>query len=172
MGAAKSRLIREDRKPVNIWRSIMTMIVEAHLVGPTSMTPELEYLQVKWAAHLSCATATRLLSEVLPVGRYHFDQWREAPCARRRCSSGTELLARMPKHTQTCRAVRCWRRRPVLDSLRGLLTPGGCDTASRRVRDWFHIAMEFRAIEQTARKYPDRVTPTGRGLCEEIASCK
>ena len=31
------------------------------------MTPELEYLQVKWAAHLSYATATALLSEVLPT---------------------------------------------------------------------------------------------------------
>ena len=37
------------------------------LVVPTSMTPELEYLQVKRAAHLSYASATRLLSEVLPV---------------------------------------------------------------------------------------------------------
>ena len=36
-------------------------------VAPTSMTPELEYLQVKWAAHLSYATATALLSEVLPT---------------------------------------------------------------------------------------------------------
>ena len=36
-------------------------------VVPTSMTPELEYLQVKWAAHLSYATATALLSEVLPT---------------------------------------------------------------------------------------------------------
>ena len=34
-------------------------------VVSTSMTPELEYLQVKWAAHLSYATATALLSEVL-----------------------------------------------------------------------------------------------------------
>ena len=31
------------------------------------VTPELEYLQVKWAAHLSFATATALLKEVLPV---------------------------------------------------------------------------------------------------------
>ena len=31
------------------------------------MTPELEYLQVKWAAHLSYAAATALLSEVLPI---------------------------------------------------------------------------------------------------------
>ena len=32
--------------------------------------------------------------------------------------------------------------------------------------------MKFRAIEQTALKYPEMVTPNGRGLCEEIASCK
>jgi hypothetical protein len=31
------------------------------------MTPELEYLQVKWAAHLSYATAAALLTEVLPI---------------------------------------------------------------------------------------------------------
>lgn len=31
------------------------------------MTPELEYLQVKWAAHLSYAAATALLNEVLPT---------------------------------------------------------------------------------------------------------
>ncbi len=31
------------------------------------VTPELEYLQVKWAAHLPYATSTRLLKEVLPL---------------------------------------------------------------------------------------------------------
>ena len=36
-------------------------------VVPTSVTPELEYLQVRWAAHLSYAAATMLLSEVLPI---------------------------------------------------------------------------------------------------------
>ncbi len=34
---------------------------------PTCVTPELEYLQVKWAAHLSLATAVALLTEVLPI---------------------------------------------------------------------------------------------------------
>lgn len=34
---------------------------------PTGMTPELEYLQVKWAAHLSYAAANSLLAEILPV---------------------------------------------------------------------------------------------------------
>ncbi len=38
-----------------------------NIVVPTGMTPELEYLQVKWAAHLPYAAATKLLSEVLPV---------------------------------------------------------------------------------------------------------
>lgn len=33
---------------------------------PTCMTPKLEYLQVKWAADLSYATATTLLGDVLP----------------------------------------------------------------------------------------------------------
>ena len=45
----------------------------AHSVSPLNralrrrVTPELEYLQVKWAAHLSFAAATRLLKEILPL---------------------------------------------------------------------------------------------------------
>jgi hypothetical protein len=34
---------------------------------PGRISPELEYLQVKWAAHLSYAVATALLKETLPV---------------------------------------------------------------------------------------------------------
>ena len=34
---------------------------------PACVTPELEYLQVKWAAHLPYACATKLLAEVLPI---------------------------------------------------------------------------------------------------------
>jgi len=34
---------------------------------PKRITPELEYLQIKWAAHLPYATSTTLLKEVLPV---------------------------------------------------------------------------------------------------------
>ena len=41
-----------------------------------------------------------------------------------------------------------------------------------RILDWFHIAMKFRAVEQTALKHPDLLTPNGRGLREEVASCK
>ena len=39
------------------------------LIGlvPAAVTPELEYLQVKWAAHLSYATAASMLAEVLPI---------------------------------------------------------------------------------------------------------
>ena len=48
----------------------------------------------------------------------------------------------------------------------------GASRPTCRILDWFHIAMKFRAIEQTARKYPDMVTPNGRGLNDEIASCK
>jgi hypothetical protein len=36
-------------------------------VLPTRVTPELEYLQVKWAAHLPYAQAVALLGEVLPI---------------------------------------------------------------------------------------------------------
>lgn len=36
-------------------------------VVPTSMTPELEQLQVQWAARLSYGAATKLLSQVLPI---------------------------------------------------------------------------------------------------------
>ena len=35
---------------------------------PTQMSPELEYLQVKWAAHLPYTAAAELLQEVLPIG--------------------------------------------------------------------------------------------------------
>jgi hypothetical protein len=41
-----------------------------------------------------------------------------------------------------------------------------------RILDWFHIAMKFRAMEQTALKHPDLLAPNGRGLREELASCK
>ena len=40
------------------------------------------------------------------------------------------------------------------------------------ILDWFHIAMKFRAMEQTALKHPDLLAPNGLGLREELASCK
>jgi hypothetical protein len=36
---------------------------------PQRVTPELEYLQAKWAAHLPYRQATELLREVLPLGK-------------------------------------------------------------------------------------------------------
>lgn len=39
------------------------------LAMPLRVSPELEYLQVKWAAHLPYAVATTLLKEVLPVDK-------------------------------------------------------------------------------------------------------
>jgi hypothetical protein len=36
-------------------------------VVPVGVTPELEYLEVQWAAHLPYAAATKLLSQILPV---------------------------------------------------------------------------------------------------------
>ena len=46
------RHCRCANKPAGASFSPLTLVV------PTSMTPELEYLQVKWAAHLSYAAAT------------------------------------------------------------------------------------------------------------------
>ena len=37
------------------------------LLVPTRVTPELEYLQVKWAAHLPFAAASKLLAKILPI---------------------------------------------------------------------------------------------------------
>ncbi len=37
------------------------------LLVPTGVTPELEYLQVMWAAHLPYASASKLLMELLPI---------------------------------------------------------------------------------------------------------
>ena len=48
----------------------------------------------------------------------------------------------------------------------------GASRPTCRILDWFHIAMKFRAIKQTALKYPDVVVPNSRSLHDEIASCK
>ena len=89
-------------------------------VVPGSMTPELEYLQVKWAAHLSYATATRLLSEVLPVA----DTISISSVKRRVRVAGT---------TQVCRVARYWHRRTDIQLLPCWpLTLAGCGTAIRR----------------------------------------
>ena len=41
-----------------------------------------------------------------------------------------------------------------------------------RILDWFHIAMKFRAIEQSALKFPDLLARNGRTVQDEIASAK
>ena len=41
-----------------------------------------------------------------------------------------------------------------------------------RILDWFHIAMKFRAIEQSAWKFPHLLAPCGRTVQEEIKSAK
>src|SRR5471030_2084876 len=41
-----------------------------------------------------------------------------------------------------------------------------------RILDWFHIAMKFSAIEQSALKFPDLLAPNGRTVQDEIASAK
>lgn len=48
----------------------------------------------------------------------------------------------------------------------------GASRPTCRVLDWFHIAMRFRAVEQTALKYPGLITPYGCDFKSEIASCK
>ena len=48
----------------------------------------------------------------------------------------------------------------------------GASRPTCRILDWFHIGMKFRAIDITVRSHPGLVAPNGRGLCEEIASCK
>jgi hypothetical protein len=41
-----------------------------------------------------------------------------------------------------------------------------------RILDWFHIAMKFRAIEQSAQKFPQMLAPNGRPVQDEITSAK
>jgi hypothetical protein len=71
---------------------------------PLRVTPELEYLQVKWAAHLPFAAATALLKEILPIAEAH-----EAPGARRRCCTGTG--ARRLASRRAWWPGSCFRRR-------------------------------------------------------------
>jgi hypothetical protein len=41
-----------------------------------------------------------------------------------------------------------------------------------RILDSFHIAMKFRAIEQSAQKFPDLLAPNGGSVQDETASAK
>lgn len=210
---------------------------------PSQMTPELEYLQVKWAAHLPFATATQLLSEVLPV-----DECISASGVRRRARAVGAELDRQGAVMQTMAAAEPGRgssRAPILSLAVDSAWLKHCDPPDRqgrhvniiagramlgsgtsrlyayvnnqvpsaamrldrflkengvrpdervtilsdgagefqkavegsvhslcRILDWFHIAMKFRAIEQSAWKFPHLLAPCGRTVQEEIKSAK
>jgi hypothetical protein len=223
------------------------------------LSPELEYLQVKWAAHLPYAVATALLKETLPVDQaisisglrncvwavgQELDNATESAIRGERAyppaNSKAKIVAlavdsawlrhrpsrqeqdeaklaqyfpskRLPptgRHVNIIagRAVRddgsCkvygYVNREVTSAATRLdhfLSEQGAaqdqkiiivsdgagkfekavDGSQRpltRILDWFHIAMKFRAIEQSVQKFPDLAAPNGRSVQDEIASAK
>ena len=200
------------------------------------VTPELEYLQIKWAVHLPYAAATALLKEVLPL-----ETSISASGARHRIrTAGDEIdvrveqeVARLPflgdaehprespqvtalsvdsawlKHCQPSRAygqqvtiaagratlangttrvcayvgkrvqssagrldhflgqcgVRWDERVTVISDGAGEFTTAveGSRLARGRILDWFHIAMKFRAAEQSVFGYRQQAGPDGDG---------
>ena len=42
----------------------------------------------------------------------------------------------------------------------------------KRILDWFHLAMKFRAIESSAQRFPELLALNGRSIKDEIASTK
>lgn len=208
---------------------------------PSQMTPELEYLQVKWAAHLPFAAAAKLLTEVLPI-----DECISATGVRRRVLAFGAALDRPAAGTQTAAAAQpgdtqasiqslavdsAWLRhcdppdrqarhvnivagRALFESGKSRLyayvnnqVPSAANRLDRflkdngvrpeervtilsdgagefqkavegsthavcRILDWFHIAMKFRAIEQSAWKFPDLLAPGGKTVQAEIKSAK
>jgi hypothetical protein len=179
---------------------------------PTGVTPELEYLQVRWAAHLPFATAARLLGELLPIA----DAISVSGAKRRVRAVGAalEASAPLPKRPKPAKALNAlvvdsvWLRH--CDPPRGqarhvnvvagracfeggssrvyayvhnqvssaaarldgflrssgvdanarvtILTDGagefekaarGCAQPTCRILDWFHIAMKFKAAENS-----------------------
>jgi hypothetical protein len=229
------------------------------LAIPLRVSPELEYLQVKWAAHLPYAVPTALLKEILPVDQtistsglrnrvwavgQELDDHAESAIRGERdyppADSNVKIVAlavdsawlrhrssrkeqdeaklsqyypskRPPptgRHVNiiTGRAVRddgsCkvygYVNREVtsaatrLDhflSMQGvandqkitIVSDGagefekavdGSKRPLNRILDWFHIAMKFRAIEQSAQKFPDLLALNGRPVQDEIASAK
>lgn len=211
-------------------------------VLPTRVTPELEYLQVKWAAHLPYAQAVALLGEVLPIG----DALSVSGVKRRVRAVGEALETgqapsamaeignepaqgyaaptsvavdsawlkhcdpppRQARHVNLVAGRVCFedgRSRlyayvhnqvpSAAGRLDRFLSSSGigahervtilCDAAGEfekavqrtgrplcRIVDWFHIAMKFRAIEQTALKYPGLLAPNGETITQEIKSAK
>ncbi|WP_194727208.1 ISKra4 family transposase [Noviherbaspirillum malthae] len=229
------------------------------LALPRRVSPELEYLQVKWAAHLPYAVATTLLKETLPVdqaistsglrnrvwavGQELDDAAEKAirgerayPPAdskvkivalavdsawlRHRPSRQEQDEARLAQYYPSKRVPPNGRHVNIIAG-RAVHEDGRCkvygyvnrevtsaatrldhflseqgaardqkitivsdgagefekavDGSQRpltRILDWFHIAMKFRAIEQSAQKFPDLLAPNGRLVQDEIASAK
>lgn len=209
------------------------------------MTPELEYLQIKWAAHLPYAAATALLKEVLPL-----ETSISASGARHRIrTAGDEIdvrveqeVARLPflgdaehprespqvtavsvdsawlKHCQPSRAygqqvniaagratlangttrvyayvgkrvqssagrldhflgqcgVRWDERVTVISDGAGEFTTAveGSRLARGRILDWFHIAMKFRAAEQSVFGCRQQAGPDWDWVERELRSAK
>lgn len=209
------------------------------------VTPELEYLQIKWAAHLPYAAATALLKEVLPL-----ETSISASGARHRIrTAGDEIdvrveqeVARLPflgdaehprespqvtavsvdsawlKHCQPSRAygqqvniaagratlangttrvyayvgkrvqssagrldhflgqcgVRWDERVTVISDGAGEFTTAveGSRLARGRILDWFHIAMKFRAAEQSVFGCRQQAGPDWDWVERELRSAK
>ena len=212
-------------------------------VMPLRVTPELEYLQVKWAAHLPYAQAAALLSEVLPIAdvisvsglkrrvRAVGAALEFGPASRAVGAAGDQLAAqgyaaptsvavdsawlkhcdpppRQARHVNLVAGRVCFQdgRTRVYAYVHNQVTSAAarldrflsssgigahervtilCDAAGEfekavqrtgrplcRIVDWFHIAMKFRAIEQTALKYPGLLAPNGLTIMQEIKSAK
>src|SRR5471030_2229561 len=229
------------------------------LAIPLRVSPELEYLQVKWAAHLPYAVATALLKETLPVdqaistaglrnrvwavGQELDDKAESAirgerayPPANSECKivalavdsawlrhrpsreeqdeaklsqyfpskrppptgRHVNIIAGRAVRDDGCCKVYGYVNREVtsaatrldhflseqgtaLDQKITIVSDGagefekavnGSKRPLTRILDWFHIAMKFRAIEQSALKFPDLLAPNGRTVQDEIASAK
>ena len=229
------------------------------LAIPLRVSPELEYLQVKWAAHLPYAVATALLKETLPVDQaistaglrnrvwavgqelddkaesairgeraylpadsackivalavdsawlrhrpsreeqdetklaQYFPSKRPPPTGRH-----VNIIAGRAVKNNGCCKVYGYVNREVTSAATQLdhflseqgaasdqkitiISDGagefekavnGSQRPLTRILDWFHIAMKFRAIEQSALKFPDLLAPNGRTVQDEIASAK
>jgi|GEM_PF-2214294 len=218
------------------------------LAIPLRVSPELEYLQVKWAAHLPYAVATALLKETLPVdqaistaglrnrvwavGQELDDKAESAirgerayPPANSECKivalavdsawlrhrpsreeqdeaklsqyfpskrppptgRHVNIIAGRAVRDDGCCKVYGYVNREVtsaatrldhflseqgtaLDQKITIVSDGagefekavnGSKRPLTRILDWFHIAMKFRAIEQSALKFPDLLAPNG-----------
>src|SRR5471032_127222 len=223
------------------------------------VSPELEYLQVKWAVHLPYAVATTLLKEILPVDQtistsglrnrvwtvgQELDDHAESAIRGERdyppADSNVKIAAlavdsawlrHRPSRKEQDEA-KLWQyypsKRPPptgrhvnIIAGRAVRDDGSCkvygyvnrevtsaatrldhflseqgvandreitivsdgagefekavDGSKRplkQILDWFHIAMKFRAIEQSAQKFPHLLALNGRPVQDEIASAK